>query len=226
VSDEDFEFSGFSTPNYTPVPDELFDQLLSRLSGAELKVLLYVIRRTFGFKKEADNISFNQICDGITTADGRVLDHGTGLSKSTAQLALKGLVKKRIVLATKRVSRERGNEPTTYRLNLVALPYADFRHSPMPKTGPALYRESASQETVSQETGQTTNSFDDSTDPGRRGDVKDTMDMSLGPPEPDGPAASGSSPRPLSLAELRAWEARIAQQERHLRGLRGASPRD
>jgi hypothetical protein len=227
VSDEDFEFSGFSTPNYTPVPDELFDQLLPKLSGAELKVLLYVIRRTFGFKKAADSISFNQICDGITTSDGRVLDHGTGLSKSTAQLALKGLVKKRIVLATKRVSRERGNEPTTYRLNLITFPYDENRHSPIPKTGPALYRESAPQETVSQETGGTTNSFDDSTDstgPGPREKVvKDTLDMSSVPavPPPD-----GSPPQPLSLAALRAWDERVAQQERHLRGLKGGPPRD
>ena len=191
VSDEDFEFSGFSTPNYTPVPDELFDRLLPKLSGAELKVLLYVIRRTFGFKKAADNISFNQICDGITTSDGRVLDHGTGLSKSTAQLALKGLVKKRIVLATKRVSRERGNEPTTYRLNLITFPYDENRHSPIPKTGPALYRESAPQETVLQETEGTTNSFDNSTDstdstgPGPREEVvKDTLDMSSVPAPP------------------------------------------
>jgi hypothetical protein len=29
------------------VPDQLFDELLVELSGAELKVLLYIIRRTF-----------------------------------------------------------------------------------------------------------------------------------------------------------------------------------
>ena len=28
---------GFRSPNYTPVPDELFDELLVELSGAELK---------------------------------------------------------------------------------------------------------------------------------------------------------------------------------------------
>ena len=35
----------------------LFDELLPYLSEAELKVLLYIVRRTFGFKKEADAIS-------------------------------------------------------------------------------------------------------------------------------------------------------------------------
>ena len=63
------QFQGFRSPNYTQVPDELFDELMSELSGAELKVLLYIIRRTFGFKKDSDNISLSQICNGITTRD-------------------------------------------------------------------------------------------------------------------------------------------------------------
>jgi hypothetical protein len=60
-----FRFKGFISPRYTQVPDALFDELMAYLSGAELKVLLYIIRRTFGFKKESDNISLRQICNGI-----------------------------------------------------------------------------------------------------------------------------------------------------------------
>ena len=48
---QEWKFSGFVCPTTTPVPDQLFDELLHRLSGAELKVLLYIVRRTFGFKK-------------------------------------------------------------------------------------------------------------------------------------------------------------------------------
>ena len=33
-------FRGFQSPNYTMVPDEVFDDLMVDLSGAELKVLL------------------------------------------------------------------------------------------------------------------------------------------------------------------------------------------
>src|SRR5918998_799706 len=78
-------FKGFLSPRYTQVPDELFDELMAYLSGAELKVLLYIIRRTFGFKKDSDNISLRQICNGIKTREGEVLDKGTGLSLSTVQ---------------------------------------------------------------------------------------------------------------------------------------------
>src|SRR5215831_6575531 len=64
------------------------DDLMSHLSGAELKVLLYIIRRTFGFKKDADNISLSQLLNGIVTRDGRRMDYGVGLSKPTLLTAL------------------------------------------------------------------------------------------------------------------------------------------
>jgi hypothetical protein len=112
-------FKGYSKPNYTPVPDELFDEQLPDLSGAELKVLLYIIRRTFGFKKESDNISLNQLLHGITTKEDVVLDRGTGLSKKTLLETLKNLVEKNLILSERRRSKEKGDEPTTYRLNII-----------------------------------------------------------------------------------------------------------
>src|SRR3982750_2012812 len=94
-------FKGFISPRHTQVPDELFDELMAHLSGAELKVLLYIIRRTFGFKKDSDNISLNQICNGITTREGEVLDRGTGLSQQSAITASKRLVEINAIIATK-----------------------------------------------------------------------------------------------------------------------------
>lgn len=112
-------YKGYSSPNYTPVPDELFDEQLPDLSGAELKVLLYVIRRTFGFKKDSDNISLNQMLHGIITKEGDVLDRGTGLSKKTLLETIKSLVGKNLIITERRRSEEKGDEPTTYRLNIV-----------------------------------------------------------------------------------------------------------
>ena len=114
--DDIFHFDGFQSPNYTIVPDELFDQLLAYLSGAELKVLLYIIRRTFGFKRESDSISLSQMLHGITTNDGRILDHGAGLSKPTLLQALRSLQEKHVIQTERRRSVERGDEPTVYRL--------------------------------------------------------------------------------------------------------------
>jgi hypothetical protein len=71
---------------------------MARLSEAELKVLLYVIRRTFGFKKDADAISMLQMEKGITKRDGTVLDTGTGMSKSSVWRGINGLVAKGILI--------------------------------------------------------------------------------------------------------------------------------
>jgi hypothetical protein len=114
-------FVGFRSPRYTQVPDELFDELLPYLSGAELKVLLYIVRRTFGFKRDSDNIALSQMLKGIVTADGRRLDRGVGLSKPTLLKALRDLAEKNIIVPTRRQSRERGDESTNYRLNIIGV---------------------------------------------------------------------------------------------------------
>src|SRR5215204_692449 len=89
---DQFYFEGFENPTTTPVPDVVFDRFLARLGEAELKALLYIIRRTFGFKKNRDPISFNQFLRGITTQDGRTLDEGCGVRDRTSlSKALKSL---------------------------------------------------------------------------------------------------------------------------------------
>src|SRR5260221_12425326 len=88
-------FEGFNIPNTTPVPDIVFDELLSELTGNELKVLLYIIRRTYGFGKNADAISLSQFRKGITTKDEKVLDRGCCIEcNRTILVALASLRKK------------------------------------------------------------------------------------------------------------------------------------
>lgn len=119
-SEGSYQFGGFVAPRYTPTPDQIFDELLApgRLTEAELRVLLYIVRRTFGWKKDCDAISLSQITDGIIRRDGERLDWGAGIAKSSAVRAVKGLVGKGIILAERHSSRERGFEATTYSLRL------------------------------------------------------------------------------------------------------------
>jgi phage replication O-like protein O len=114
-------FQGFQFPNTTQIPNEVFDSLMSHLSGGELKVLLYICRRTFGFRKDSDSISLTQIAHGITTKAGRVLDQGTGLSKRHVINALKALEKRNIITVTRKVDATGLNEVNTYSLNLLAM---------------------------------------------------------------------------------------------------------
>lgn len=112
-------FKGFYAPNSTPVPDNFFDELMADLSESELKVVLYVMRRTFGFKKRDDNISLNQMLYGIVKKDGTRLDRGTGLSKPAITKATKSLVDRGVLIAERRFDEKGSNNPTNYRLNLI-----------------------------------------------------------------------------------------------------------
>src|SRR3954447_23074034 len=110
------KFLGFASPNTTPTPDDLFDRFLPELSGGELKVLLYIIRRTYGFKKDSDAISMTQICEGIKTNTGKNLDYGTGLSKAAVKTAVRSLEQRGLIVVG-RVKEENGyNYVNTYSL--------------------------------------------------------------------------------------------------------------
>src|SRR3954468_20704663 len=111
-----YRFVGFVAPRYTPTPDELFDDLLAPgvLTEAELRVLLYIVRRTFGWKKDSDAISLSQLTGGIVRRtlgwkkdsdaislsqltggivrrDGTRLDWGAGVRRPAAVRAIRGL---------------------------------------------------------------------------------------------------------------------------------------
>jgi hypothetical protein len=152
-------WDGFQDPNYTPVPDDFFDVLLAHLTDVEVRVLLYIIRRTYGFKKPADDISLSQIVKGIVTRDGRRLDYGAGVSKAGAVLAVKRLEARGILFAQRNESPERGHEATTYRLRKAGaglatpqprLDYSADKGSPPPEQG--LVYAQDTQETAVQNT--------------------------------------------------------------------------
>jgi hypothetical protein len=49
--------SGFSSPNYTQTPNDLFDELLPEMGLAELKVVMVIIRNTFGYHRDEVKLS-------------------------------------------------------------------------------------------------------------------------------------------------------------------------
>ncbi len=120
MSDQPYRFGGFDSPNYTPTPDALFDELAPNLTEAELRVLLYIVRRTFGFKREADAISLTQLVSGITTKDGRVLDRGTGLSRKATFQAVQSLEERGLLVVSRTVAGDGVNQ-----INIYSLIFAD-----------------------------------------------------------------------------------------------------
>jgi len=110
------KFRGFVRPNTTPTPDDLFDIFLTQLTHAELKVLLYIIRRTYGFKKDDDRISLKQIAGGIMTKKGNQLDKGAGITKRGAIKALQALEEKGLISVSRTHGPDGNNQINVYRL--------------------------------------------------------------------------------------------------------------
>lgn len=88
-------------PNSFQVPNVYVDQVLPHLSGAEAKILLFIVRKTFGWQKREDRISITQMADG------------TGVSPRHAMRGVKTLVAMGIV-----IEHAESGKTTSYRLQL------------------------------------------------------------------------------------------------------------
>jgi hypothetical protein len=75
----------FEEPNFTQVPNELFE-LIPVMKEAELKVVLFAVRKTFGWHKSSDHISISQFAVG------------TGLSRQGVVNALNEAKKRGILV--------------------------------------------------------------------------------------------------------------------------------
>lgn len=89
-------------PNYTQTPNDLFDYWLPHLNESELKVLLVIIRKTFGFHKHKDRISLSQ------------LEKFTGLTRANVCKGIQSLIGKGVVL--KEITGIFGKEEVFYSL--------------------------------------------------------------------------------------------------------------
>jgi hypothetical protein len=108
-------------PNSTQIPDVILDHWMGHLSGAEFKVVMYIARRTYGFGKDSDTISLNQLARGIRMRRGGQLDYGTGLSRSSVKSACASLVGRGVLVKTQAtVAGSDEPDENTYRLNLYA----------------------------------------------------------------------------------------------------------
>jgi phage replication O-like protein O len=90
------------SPNYTQTPNDLFDHWLPHLSESELKVLLVIMRKTFGWHKVRDKISISQ------------LSQFTGMLRETVIKATKSLKDKGVII--RQVIGPIGKQETFYEL--------------------------------------------------------------------------------------------------------------
>lgn len=87
---EDKKFEGFDElqKNYCPLPLKLIANLHLIDSLAELKVVLYIIRHTLGWRDSEKRISLSEFCHGRRRRNGTHLDNGVGMSVSNIRNGL------------------------------------------------------------------------------------------------------------------------------------------
>ena len=100
---------GFTVPNHTQTPNELFDEHMKEMAGSELKVILAICRKTFGWHKERDRISTSQLMEM------------TGLSNRAVIDAIRKLIKKNLI-----ARRQIGDSKTdTYEYAMILIAYEE-----------------------------------------------------------------------------------------------------
>ena len=98
-------FNQIKAPSYFQCPNELVDHWLPFLKETELKVLLVIIRKTFGWNKKRDRISNSQLAQI------------TGLAIDKAREAAKSLADKGVIL--RETFGNPGQQETYYELVII-----------------------------------------------------------------------------------------------------------
>lgn len=92
-------------PNFTQIPNVIFDYWWSRLTSSEAKIVGIMCRKIYGWHKTSDCISLTQ------------LENTTGMTRKTILKAIDGLMDHGLILKAK-YSDEYGNQSNEYRFNV------------------------------------------------------------------------------------------------------------
>lgn len=120
--DDNYIFSGFwdlqEYDGYTKLPHALIE-LLPRLGEAELKIILYIMRHTWGFQEfdKPKKITVDEFMHGRKRSDGTRMDNGTGLSNWGVQDGIAKAIKHGFVIC-KVDDRDKGRIKKYYALKI------------------------------------------------------------------------------------------------------------
>lgn len=85
------EFQGFESPkeNWSKLPHEFIAIMPEIETLGEMKVLIYTVRHTWGYRDDFKKITLDEYQYGRKRKDGTRIDNGTGLSKPTIKDGIK-----------------------------------------------------------------------------------------------------------------------------------------
>ena len=126
---------------FTAVPNEVIDTHMRELSGAEVKVLLVILRSTFGWHRETKALSLARIAELAGLSSGSCSD------APTASLAVKNLIVKH-----RQTTEKGGYGSTVYEPAFDASPYSTDREgSSTDREAPSRQAESYKEEIKQEE---------------------------------------------------------------------------
>jgi DNA-binding transcriptional ArsR family regulator len=77
--------------HYTPIPSKVIRAWFPVLDPAAIRVYVCIADHTRGYRREWDEISISQFCEGRKDRNGATIDAGTGLSRSAVKKGLESL---------------------------------------------------------------------------------------------------------------------------------------
>lgn len=101
-SGEIMTFKGFERPeqNYSKLPHSFIDVLPQIDTMAEMKVVLYLLRHTWGFSEfgKPKKLTTDEFCNGRKKKDQSRMDNGTGLSENSVRSGLEKAIEHGFIL--------------------------------------------------------------------------------------------------------------------------------
>ena len=116
-------FPGFQKPdrNWSKLPHALIEALSIIETVGELKVILYVLRHTWGYQEydSTKRITTDEFQNGRKHRDGSRMDNGTGLSRHAVRDGVHRAVAHGFLVQEEEIYRDRGRRSFVYRLNML-----------------------------------------------------------------------------------------------------------
>lgn len=73
IKRDDYIVNPIELPQYTQIPNVIFDEWMQHLSAAELQIIMIVCRKTFGWHKDQDAISYSQFAEILNVDKAHVI---------------------------------------------------------------------------------------------------------------------------------------------------------
>lgn len=108
--------TGFTSPNHTQCPNDLFDVHMLDMKEAELKVTLAIIRKTLGFHKKSDPISLTQL-QKLTGLSRQAVSDGTAAAIKRGLIQVVGTGKRGVIIYGLVINSDQSIEVTNAPLN-------------------------------------------------------------------------------------------------------------